>query len=234
MPTSNHGAKCKDTNPLIKSALPKVKEGSIMIASKLKALRKEKGLTLDELAAKLGTSKQTIHRYENGIISNIPHDKVQALAEALGVAPADLMGWAGKATFNNIVPISIKRLPILGAISCGEPQYAEEEHESFAAADRHIDADFCLIASGDSMTGARIFDGDIVFIRSQNSVDNGEIAAVIINDEATLKRVYYYPNEQKLILNPENPKYAPLVYIKDELDSIKIIGKAVAFQSSVF
>ena len=83
------------------------------------------------------------------------------------------------------------------------------------------------------MINARIFDGDIVFIRSQNSVDNGEIAAVIINDEATLKRVYYYPNEEKLILSPENPKYAPLVYIKEELNDIKILGKAVAFQSAV-
>ena len=83
------------------------------------------------------------------------------------------------------------------------------------------------------MVGARIFDGDIVFIRSQSSVDNGEIAAVIINDEATLKRVYYYPNEEKLILNPENPKYAPLLFMGDELNSVKILGKAVAFQSSL-
>ena len=83
------------------------------------------------------------------------------------------------------------------------------------------------------MIGARIYDGDIVFIRSQSTVDNGEIAAVIINDEATLKRVYYYPNEEKLILSPENPRYAPLVYIRDELESIKILGKAVAFQSTV-
>ena len=204
-----------------------------MLASRLKSLRKQKGMTLDELADKVGTSKQTIHRYENGIITNIPHDKIESLAAALGVTPPELMGWEYNSTFNNIVPISIKRLPILGSISCGEPQYAAEEHESFAALDKHIDADFCLIANGDSMIGARIYDGDIVFIRSQNSVDNGEIAAVIINDEATLKRVYYFPDEQKLILNPENPRYAPLVYINDELDSIKIIGKAVAFQSSV-
>ena len=83
------------------------------------------------------------------------------------------------------------------------------------------------------MTGARIFDGDLVFIRAQDAVDNGEIAAVIINDEATLKRVYFYPEEGKLILSPENPRYAPLVYVKEELDSIKILGKAVAFQSAV-
>ena len=83
------------------------------------------------------------------------------------------------------------------------------------------------------MVGARIYDGDIVFIRAQDSVDNGEIAAVIINDEATLKRVYYYPNDSKLILSAENPRYAPFVYVGDELNGIKIIGKAVAFQSNI-
>ena len=122
---------------------------------------------------------------------------------------------------------------MLGEIACGEPIYAEEEHETYFAADSSLDADFCLRAHGDSMTGARIYDGDIVFIRSQSSVDNGEIAAVIINDEATLKRVYFYPEEGKLVLSPENPRFAPLVYVKDELNSIKIIGKAIAFQSSI-
>ena len=207
-----------------------------MVPNKLKALRKEKGLTLDELAALVGTSKQTVHRYENGVISNIPPSKVEKLAEALGTTPSELMGWglAGEIpTYENVIPISVKRLPILGEIACGKPIYAEEDHESYAAADTNLDADFCLRAHGDSMVGARINDGDIVFIRSQNSVDNGEIAAVIINDEATLKRVYYYPEEGKLVLSPENPRYAPLVYIKEELDSIKILGKAVAFQSAI-
>lgn len=206
-----------------------------MLSNKLKALRKEKGLTLEELAERLGTSRQTIHRYENGTITNIPPEKVVMLADALGTTPASLMGWGADlfASFNNILPISTKKLPILGEIACGEPIYAEEEHESFIAVDSELDADFCLRAHGDSMTGARIYDGDIVFIRSQDSVDNGEIAAVIINDEATLKRVYFYPNDSKLILSPENPKYAPLVYMNDELDSIKILGKAVAFQSKV-
>ncbi len=207
-----------------------------MLANNLKKLRKEKRLTLEELATALGTSRQTIYKYENGIINNIPAEKVELLANILGVSPSRLMGWGTDAksyTDMGIMPISTKRLPILGSIACGEPIYASEEHESFAAADDKIDADFCLRASGDSMVGARIFDGDIVFIRAQDAVDNGEIAAVIINDEATLKRVYYYPNEEKLVLSPENPRYAPLVYVKDELDRIKIIGKAVAFQSSV-
>jgi repressor LexA len=204
-----------------------------MIANRLKELRRKSKLTLDEVALALGTSKQTIHRYENGIISNIPHEKIKRLAEIFRVSPSELMGWGQTALPEGAMPISTKRLPVLGEIACGNPIFATEEHESYIAADGGLDADFCLVAHGDSMIGARINDGDIIFIRSQASVNNGEIAAVIINDEATLKRVYYYPDEGKLILSPENPKYPPLVYIKDELNSIKIIGKAVAFQSHI-
>lgn len=206
-----------------------------MLSNKLKELRKAKKMTLEELAEKIGTSRQTIHRYETGKIANIPPEKVEALASALDTTPSALMGWGEDLyeRFDNILPISIKRVPILGDIACGEPIYAEEEHESFAAVNSSLDADFCLRAKGDSMVGARIYDGDIVFIRSQAMVDNGEIAAVIIDDEATLKRVYFYPDEGKLILSPENPRYAPLVYFGNQLESIKIMGKAVAFQSSV-
>ena len=206
-----------------------------MLAKKLKELRKGRGMTLEELAEAVGTSRQTIHRYENGRISNIPPEKVERLAEALGTTPTALMGWDEElsAKYENILPISIKSLPMLGEIACGEPIYAEESHDSYVAVNTDLDADFCLRAHGDSMIGARIYDGDTVFIRSQSSVDNGEIAAVIINDEATLKRVYFYPEEGKLVLSPENPRYAPLVYVNSELDQIKIIGKAVAFQSTI-
>ena len=207
-----------------------------MLANKLKEMRKAKGLTLESLAEKVGTSRQTIHRYENGTISNIPPEKVVLLAEALDTTPTRLMGWEEQEefpTFDNIIAITTKRLPILGDIACGEPIYASEQYESYAVTDASLDADFCLRAKGDSMIGARILDGDIVFIRSQNSVDNGEIAAVIIGDEATLKRVYYYPSDEKLILSAENPKYAPLVYIGEELNQIKIIGKAISFQSRI-
>ena len=213
-----------------------------MIGEKIKNLRKSRGMTLDELARAIGTSKQTIHRYESGTISNIPPEKIVALAKELGTSPSELYGWeSGDAfpslNYKNGISSSdsfrVKKLPILGDIACGVPVYAEEEHESFVLADGVFDADFCLRANGDSMIGARIYDGDIVFIRSQNSVDNGEVAVVIVGDEATLKRVYYYPEEEKLILSPENPKYAPLVYIGEELSSVKILGKAVAFQSRV-
>lgn len=206
-----------------------------MKSSKLKELRKSLGMTLDDLAERVGTSKQTIHRYENGIITNVPPEKVESLAVALGTTPQELMGWEEEIAVpcKNVMPVSVKQLPVLGDIACGMPIYAEERHESFVTVADQLDADFCLKAHGDSMTGARIFDGDVVFIRSQATVENGEIAAVIINDEATLKRVYYYPNEGKLILSPENPRYAPLVYIGRELEAVKIIGKAIAFQSFI-
>lgn len=202
---------------------------------KLKELRKSRGLTLDELAVMIGTSKQTIHRYETGAISNVPPEKVESLANALGTTPSELMGWEEEplAPYKNIMPLGIKPLPVLGDIACGMPIYAEERHESYVSVSEKLDADFCLIAHGESMTGARIYDGDIVFIRSQSTVENGEIAAVIINDEATLKRVYYYPDDAKLILSPENPRFAPMVYVGRELESVQIIGKAVAFQSFI-
>lgn len=196
-----------------------------MLSENLTRLRRERRLTLEQLAERVGTSRQTVHRYETGAISNVPPEKVELLARALGVSAAALMGWEEEP--------AVRRLPILGEIACGEPIFATEERESFAAAGAGVNADFCLRAHGDSMTGARIFDGDIVFIKAQDTVENGQIAAVIIGEEATLKRVYFYPEEGKLILSPENPKYAPLVYMGGELDSIKILGRAVAFQSSV-
>ena len=206
-----------------------------MKSTKLKELRKSKGMTLDELAEIIGTSKQTIHRYENGIFTNVPPEKVESLANALGTTPGELMGWDSEplTSYDNVMPMSVKSLPVLGDIACGMPIYADEKHESFVSVSDKFDADFCLTARGDSMIGARIYDGDIVFIRSQSTVENGEIAAVILGDEATLKRVYYYPNEGKLVLSPENPRYAPLVYVGRELENVKIIGKAVAFQSVI-
>ena len=205
-----------------------------MKSSKLKELRKSKGMTLDELAELVGTSKQTIHRYENGTITNVPPKKVESLANALGTTPGELMGWDDEPDeAYRMMPVSVKQLPVLGDIACGMPIYAEERHESFITVADNLDADFCLTAHGDSMIGARILDGDVVFIRSQSAVENGEIAAVILGDEATLKRVYYYPNEEKLVLSPENPRYAPLVFVGRELEAVKIIGKAVAFQSII-
>ena len=121
----------------------------------------------------------------------------------------------------------------MGDIACGKPIFAEESYDGYIDIEEGINADFCLRAKGDSMIGARIMDGDIVIVKKQDMVQNGEIAVVLIDDEATLKRAYFYPDKNKLVLSPENPKYEPLVYIGEELNSIRILGKAVAFQSII-
>lgn len=202
------------------------------LGQNIKARRKALKMTLEEVAAELGTSKQTIQRYESGQIANVPQEKIERLATALGTTPAALVGWEDTPDADGkLFPIRVRRVPMLGRIACGTPIYAEEEYGTYLAVDEKLDVDFCLRACGDSMIGARINDGDLVLVKKQESVDNGEIAAVVVEGEATLKRVYYYPEKQKLILTPENPRYEPLVYIGAELDRIQILGKAVAFQS---
>lgn len=210
------------------------------IGNNIKRRRREKQLTLEELARAIGTSKQTIQRYESGVIGNIPSDKIEALAEALDVSPAYLMGWQStyirtaekEPCATNIIPLpTMVDLPLLGTIACGEPILAVENVERMVSAPQGINADFALICKGDSMINARIFDGDVVYIKSQPDVDDGTIAAVLIGEEATLKRVYKYPN--KLVLRACNPVYDDLIYTDSELDGIRILGKAVAFLSAV-
>lgn len=211
------------------------------IGERIKEWRLARGFTLEELGKKANVSKVTIYKYENGVITNIPSDRIQAMSNALNISPAYLMGWTDNPSKTrkeeslpkNILPIHTLKLPMLGEIECGEPTLAEQQLESYIEVGTDIKADFCLRAKGDSMINARIFDGDIVFIRSQSSVENGEVAAVIIDDEATLKRVFYYPENNQLELRPENPMYRTLVYKENELDQIKILGKAIAFQSDV-
>lgn len=214
------------------------------IGERIKQLREKNKISQTELAEHIGVSKQTLYKYETGIVTNIPSDKIEEIAKKFGVSPAYLMGWEEEAKkaddlsalmqkYDNIKPIKLKRFPMLGEIACGKPIFADEDREHYIMADMDIDADFCLTAKGDSMINARIYNGDIVFIKEMPIVENGDIAAVIIEDEATLKRVYYYPEKGKLILNPENPSCEPLVYIGDELNYIRILGKAVYFMSAV-
>lgn len=206
------------------------------VGQNIKEQRLKNKLTLLEVANKLGIKEATMQRYESGEIKNIKHDTIVKLAKIFSCSPAYLMGWEDEddlPPYPNIYPIKTKKFPLLGEIACGEPIFATENRESYIEAGVDIKADFCLKAKGDSMINARIMDGDIVFIRKQPTVNNGQIAAVIIDDEATLKRVYYYPEKGKLMLQAENPNYEPLMYVGEELNQIHIIGLAVAFQSDV-
>ena len=208
------------------------------IGERIKELRNRMGMSQVEFADKINVSKQTLYKYENDIITNIPSDKIEAIAKLSNVSPAYLMGWESETNnlvrfFDNIFPIQTKSFPLLGEIACGEPIFANEDRESYVVAGADIKADFCLKCKGNSMINARIHDGDIVFVRKQSMVDNGEIAAVLIENEATLKRVFYYPDKAKLVLQAENPSFEPFVYIGEEIERIEILGKAVAFQSDV-
>ncbi|MBQ8413813.1 MAG: helix-turn-helix domain-containing protein [Clostridia bacterium] len=198
-------------------------------------------MSLEEVAEMIGTSRQTVHRYETGVISNIPHDKIVALARALGTTPSILMGWdenseiptINNMTVSSIVAATTKKLPVLGNVACGEPVFASEDQGYYVRANSDVSADFCLMARGDSMINARIFDGDLLFVRKQESVDDGEIAVVLIDDEATVKRVYFNREDGILTLMPENPTYKPMRYMGRELDRIRILGKVVSGQYKI-
>lgn len=125
-----------------------------------------------------------------------------------------------------IRPAVKRRYKYLGEIACGEPIFADEQFETYIDLESDTNADFVLKAKGDSMINARIHDGDMVFIKEQPDVADGEIAAVIIDDEATLKRVYKY--DDHISLCSENPRYKPINIKADEGKNIRIIGKAVA------
>ena len=201
---------------------------------RIKSRRTELGLTVEELAHKMGyKDKSSISKIENGK-ADIPQSKIAAFADALQTTPAYLMGWEEqpepkKPTIPpGFEPMpKMKKIPLIGAIACGEPITAEQNIEKMVDVPENIRCDFSLTCHGDSMVGAGIHDKDVVYIRIQPEVENGEIAAVRIDGEATLKRVYYNPGT--LTLMPANPAYAPMVYTGSQLEEVHIEGKAVGW-----
>lgn len=178
-------------------------------------------------------AKNDLSQYVSGKVEP-KQDKLSILGLALNVSEAWLAGYnVPMARNDNITSIAVQKFPLLGEVACGSPKLANGSVECYVEAGTNIKADFCLRAKGDSMINARIYDGDIVFVRSQSTVENGEIAVVLIDDEATLKRYFYYAEQSKLVLQAENPRYEPFVYVGEELKNVKVLGKAVAFQSDV-
>ena len=205
------------------------------LSSVLKQRRKELGLTLAQIADKMDVAEATVQRWESGNIKSIRHEKIAKLAEVLQVNPASLMGWedsqkAAIPTASNISPMpKMKEWKVLGGTACGEPIFKELDGETILAP-ASIDADFVLRCVGDSMINARIFDGNIVFVKSGFEVENGQIAVVRIGEEYTLKRIYR--GENYLELRAENPMY-PARIIRGEQENAEIVGKAVQFLSRV-
>ena len=206
-----------------------------IFSKNLRRLLEESGKTQKELAEAIGESQQVVNTWAIG--RSIPRmGRVQKLADFFGVEKSVLVDeWpeSGIPQLPNVFPVSKKRIPFLGQIACGEPIFCNEDRESYVVAGADVRADFCLKARGDSMTGARIMDGDVVFIQKDAEIVNGQIYAVEIDDEATLKRVYYDEAAQELRLLAENPRYPTMVYSGERLAHVHVLGKAIAFQSDV-
>lgn len=221
---------------------------------KLKRLRKRRQMTQETLAQELSTSKQVISRYEKGIrtpsveIANryavffgVSLDYLMGPMENPDAVPTDPLAaipgvhrGTGKGSVSdanldgikNILTVRKKRVPFLGEIAAGVPIFADEQRDVYVTAEEDLHSDFALRVKGDSMTGASICDGDIVFIRSQPNVLDGQIAAVSIDDEATLKRVYH--TRDGITLVAENPRYAPMTFHEEDALNVRILGLAVA------
>lgn len=207
------------------------------VGDRIRQVRQEQDVTQQELADYIGVSKQAVYKYENNIVTNIPTDKVDAIAKRLKVSPAYLMGWEEQSVPKPASPAPIppgfepmpkmKKVPLIGSIACGTPILAEQNIKGRVDVPEDIRCDFSLTCHGDSMVDAGIHDRDVVYIRIQPEVENGEIAAVRIGEEATLKRVYY--SEGAMTLMPANPAYAPMIYTGSQLEEVHIEGKAVGW-----
>ena len=218
----------------------KLDKTRVTTGARIKQIMDERGLKQADIVRlcqpyvekyKIRIGRNDISQYLSG--RSVPgQTKLFLLGKALHVNEAWLMGFdvdpaprvaetAADIVESVVKRIQTKKFPMLGEIACGEPITANQEYETFVEANASLNADFCLTAKGDSMIMARIFDGDIVFIKEQSTVNNGEIAAVLIENDVTLKRVYLYEN--RLELRPENPTYPVLNFEGEQLNDIRIL-----------
>jgi len=206
-------------------------------AERIKELRLQRGMTQQELGEKIGVKKAAINKYETGLVVNLKRSTIGMLADALGVSPGYLMGWTDDVSGEvnpellsmpeNIRPLSamhMQKIPMLGKIAAGTPIMASEDYSAWVSTPLH--ADFCLTVEGDSMR-PNYLPGDVVYIRQQPDVLDGQVAAVIVDDEATLKHVYHRPDGLTLI--SDNPAYAPMIFTRENSDSLRILGLAIGF-----
>lgn len=203
--------------------------------NRLRELRTQKGLNMKETAQALGLPYTTYVNYEKG--TREPNSETLILlADFYGTSIDYMLGKDVEAPDTSIPagfePLPATRLvPLYSAIACGTPIFADSNIEAMVPMPENVKADFAVRCKGDSMTGARILDGDLVFIRKQPTVENGEIAAVLVGEAATLKRFYQYGDT--VVLRAENPAYKELTYAGTQLAELQIMGKAVAFLSRV-
>lgn len=209
-----------------------------MFGTILKQLRIEHGYSLEHLGKLLGVGRSTVNMWESG--KRVP--RVPMMEQVADLFNVDMAYLLGKTTVRNAYQLSLqaskvpegfdplpatKLVPLVGQIACGKPITAEENIEQYVSAPAEYNADFVLRCHGDSMIDVGIVEGDLVYIKSQPEVENGQIAAVLIDGEATLKRFYRSGNVVTLVA--ENRAYPPIVLTGSQLDELTIEGRAVGF-----
>ncbi len=198
----------------------------LSFGTRLRSLMQENGDTIYTVASLLSMQPSTVSRYVNGqYVPKAP--TLELLARHYGVNPVWLMGE--DAPRNPSEPQST--VPVLGDVAAGVPIWAEQNYDGLAAIDPGENVDFALRIRGDSMQNARIYNGDLVYVRRQPAVENGEIAVILIDGEATVKRVY--DKGDSLVLRPENEAYSDMVYKKDGKNRISVLGKVVFVKGRV-
>ena len=207
----------------------------------IRSYRDSHDLSQRQFALRCDLSNGYISILEKGINPNTQRPvtptipQLKKLADGMGISLSELFEQVDDMPIDfggNIIPMpEMRKIPLLGRIACGAPILAEEHIEEYIDIPKTIHADFALTCQGDSMINARIFDGDIVYIRQQDTVDSGEIAAVLIDNDATLKRIRIF--DDHISLEPENPQYRPIVLWGEDMNTVRILGKAIAFTSAV-
>lgn len=194
--------------------------------------RKQLNLTLKEIADYVGVSEATVSRWESGNIANMRRDRIAALAQILKVSPIDIMGVTDDDNYDD--SIKSVQIPVLGRVKAGIPMTAIEsiiDYEEISQEQARTGEFFGLQIKGDSME-PKISEGDVVIVRKQETVENGEIAVVLINgDDATVKK--FYKTDAGIKLVSTNPTYDPFFFTPDEVNSlpVSVIGKVVELRA---
>lgn len=195
------------------------------LGDRIRILRCGRDLTQQALADELGVSRSAIAMWEKG--EREPNlETLEALAKIFSVPLSVLVERSSPELPANVIPVTRRRIPLLGAIAAGEPIFAEQSYETYVDVGGSVHADFALEVQGDSMEPL-YKNGDIVFIRKQDDVRDGQVAAVVIDDGATLKRVYHLPIGVQLM--PINPAYEPMLFTAENSAVIRILGLAVGY-----
>lgn len=196
--------------------------------NRIAELMRQQDLSFAELSEKCGVPASTLHRYVSGTTDKMDLGKLKRIAKALSVPPTYLLGWEEP----EIETIPVKRIPILGRISAGLPLYAEEHIEGHTWTDLNGGNEyFALRVQGDSMNAANINEGDLLVVRKQDYVDNGDIAVVTVDgDDATVKRLYREGNTVTLMPQSTNPIHAPQIY-DIRKTKIRVMGKVLRSQT---